>query len=62
MVEQLIACGYFLHTDHDGNWLGADHERWVLAEQKRLYGDRAIETPEIKAALAILNQQQQQAA
>jgi len=57
MVEQLIACGYQIHTDHDGNWLGADHERWVLAEQKRLYGDRALETPEITAALIILNNQ-----
>ncbi len=62
MYEQLLECGYVVHTGHDGWWLGADHERWVLAEQKRIYGVLATETPEIKAALAILNKQQQQAA
>ena len=61
MYEQLIACGYMVHTGHDGWWLGPEHERWVLNEQKRLYGEHAIETPEIKAALAILNKQQQAA-
>ena len=58
MYEQLLACGYMVHTGHDGWWLGDAHERWLLAEQKRLYGDLAIETPEIKAALKILNEQQ----
>jgi len=62
IYEQLIACGYQVHTDHDGWWFGVDHELWILAEQKRLYGDRAIETPEIKSALFILNEQQRQAA
>ena len=58
MYERLLEGGYVVHTGHDGWGLGRDHERWVLAEQKRLYGDRAIETPEIKAAIKILNEQQ----
>lgn len=62
MYEQLLDCGYVVHTGHDGWWLGRDHELWVLSEQKRMYGDCAVETPEIRAALAILTEQNQNAA
>ena len=58
MYEQLIACGYMVHTGHDGWWLGRDHELWVINEQKRLYGDSAVSTEEMLAAIAILKEQQ----
>ena len=57
MYEQLIACGYMVHTGHDGWWLGRDHELWVINEQKRLYGDSAVVTKEMLAAIAILTEQ-----
>ena len=57
MYEQLIACGYMVHTGHDGWWLGRDHELWVINEQKRLYGDSAVATEEVQAAIAILTEQ-----
>lgn len=58
MYEQLIACGYMVHTGHDGWWLGRDHELWVINEQKRLYGDSAVATEEMLAAIDILTEQQ----
>lgn len=57
MYEKLIAIGYMVHTGHDGWWQGRDFESWLLQEQHRLYGDLAIDTPEIKAALNILTEQ-----
>ena len=57
MYEQLIACGYMVHTGHDGWWLGRDHELWVIKEQKRLYGDSAVATEEMLAAIDILTEQ-----
>ncbi len=57
MYEQLIACGYIVHTGHDGWWLGRDHELWVINEQKRLYGDSAVATEEMLAAIDILTEQ-----
>lgn len=57
MYEQLIACGYMVHTGHDGWWLGRDHELWVINEQKRLYGDSAVATEEMLAAIDILTEQ-----
>jgi len=55
IYERLIECGYPVHTDDDGVWLGADRERSILFEQKELYGDCAIESDEVKAALDVLN-------
>ena len=57
MYEQLIASGYMVHTGHDGWWLGRDHELWVIKEQKRLYGDSAVATEEMLAAIDILTEQ-----
>nr|WP_321238705.1 hypothetical protein [uncultured Tolumonas sp.] len=62
MYEQLVAIGYMVHTGHDGWWLGRDFELWLLHEQRRIYGEHAISTPEIKSALVILTQQQTSAA
>ncbi len=62
MYEQLIAIGYMVHTGHDGWWLGRDFELWLLHEQRQMYGEHAIATPEIKSALDILTQQQTSAA
>lgn len=58
MYERLVACGYMVHTGHDGWWLGRDHELWVINEQKRLYGDSALATEEMISAIAILTEQQ----
>lgn len=62
MYEKLIAIGYMVHTGHDGWWLGRDFELWLLQEQRRLYGEHAIATPEIQSALDILTEQHQTSA